>query len=315
VGALNVLAGVRVESTRADYTGNVVQLDSDGRYLGSTPASGTHTYTDVFPSVHLKYAFDPRTNLRFAVTEGIARPAFADLAPYLVTSQGLKTLTEGNPNLQPTHSANIDLMFDRYSGSIGIFSVGMYYKKISDFIFTRRQLLSSGAYAGYFASQPQNGDHGHILGAEIELQHRFTSLPGAFSGLGIDGNLNVSNSRATVPSGDGSIRYVAMPRQGKTNANLELTYDRSRVSFRGGLTYNAKNIWEYGDDPSSDVYLDNHLQFDANATVEMTPQVRLVVQGLNLSNEVFGFYQGSAATPIQREFYGRTLFIGFKYSR
>jgi TonB-dependent receptor len=315
MGALNVLAGLRIEATRADYTGNVVQLDADKKYLGSTPESGTHSYANFFPSVHLRYAFDAQTALRFAVTQGISRPAFADLAPYLVTSQGLKTLTEGNPRLQPTRAANIDLMLDHYSGSVGVFSVGVYYKKITDFIFTRRRLLDSGPYAGYFASQPQNGDYGHIMGAEVELQHRFTTLPGALGGLGLDANLNLSDSHARVPSGDTDVRLVAMPRQGNANANLELTYDQARVSFRGGLTYNARNIWEYGDDAASDVYLDNHLQFDANATLEVTPDLRLVVQGLNLSNEVFGFYQGSTATPIQREFYGRTLFVGFRYGR
>ncbi len=314
VGRLNVLAGVRVEATRADYTGNVVQLDDNGKYLGSTPESGSHSYANVFPSVHLRYALDTRTNLRLAATQGIARPAFADLAPYLVTSQGLHTLTEGNPQLQPTRSTNLDVMYDHYSGSIGVLSVGAYYKDITDFIFTGRQLLSSGAYSGYFASQPQNGPSGHILGLELELQHRFTSLPGMWSGFGVDGNLNLSDSRAKVPSGD-TFRDATMPRQGKTNANLELTYDRSRVSFRGGLTYNSRNIWEYGDDPSSDVYLDNHLQFDANATMTISPQVQLVVQMLNISNEVFGFYQGTPATPIQREFYGRTILIGFRQSR
>ncbi|HVZ47861.1 MAG TPA: TonB-dependent receptor [Gemmatimonadaceae bacterium] len=314
IGALNVLAGARVEATQADYTGNVVQLDAKKKYVGSTPVSGSHSYTNVFPTIALKYAVDARSNFRVAATEGIARPAFADLAPYLVTSQGLKTLTQGNPDLQPTHSVNLDVLYDHYDAAVGVFSIGAYYKNITDFIFVRRQLLNSGQYAGYFASQPQNGDNGHILGVEAEYQHRFTALPGGWSGLGIDGNVNFADSKATVPTGDGTSRDAAMPRQGAFNANAEVTYDRGAYSFRGGLTYNAKNVWEYGDDASSDVYLDNHLQFDANATIALSSQVHLVIQALNVTNEVFGFYQGSSATPIQREFYGRTLFLGFRYS-
>ena len=282
-----------------------MQLEASGKYVG-TPHLGFTQLHELFPTVAAKYALDARTNLRIAATEGIARPAFADLAPYLITSQGLKTLKQGNPELQPTHSVNVDVLFDHYDAAVGVFSIGAYYKNVTDFIFTRRQLLASGQYAGFFSSQPQNGDHGHILGAELEYQHRFTQLPGVWSGLGVDGNINVSDSKATVPSGDAS-RNATMPRQGPVNANAEMTYDRGAFSFRGGLTYNAKNVWEYGDDASSDVYLDNHLQFDANATVALTSNVHVVLQALNISNEVFGFYVGSNKTPIQREFYGRTL--------
>jgi hypothetical protein len=34
---------------------------------------------------------------------------------------------------------------------------------------------------------------------------------------------------------------------------------------------------------------------------------------LNLTNEVFGFYQGSRQFPIQREFYNRTFMFGLRW--
>jgi len=36
--------------------------------------------------------------------------------------------------------------------------------------------------------------------------------------------------------------------------------------------------------------------------------------GLNLSNEVFGFYQGSPIYPIQREYYHPTMAFGMRWS-
>jgi hypothetical protein len=39
-----------------------------------------------------------------------------------------------------------------------------------------------------------------------------------------------------------------------------------------------------------------------------------VVSGLNLSNEVFGFYQGSPIYPIQREYYHPSVLFGIRWS-
>jgi hypothetical protein len=40
----------------------------------------------------------------------------------------------------------------------------------------------------------------------------------------------------------------------------------------------------------------------------------VVVYGLNLNNEVFGFYNGSPDYVLQREFYGRTMGAGIRWN-
>jgi hypothetical protein len=39
-----------------------------------------------------------------------------------------------------------------------------------------------------------------------------------------------------------------------------------------------------------------------------------VAYGLNLNNEVFGFYNGSTQYMIQREYYGPTFAAGMRWS-
>jgi hypothetical protein len=39
-----------------------------------------------------------------------------------------------------------------------------------------------------------------------------------------------------------------------------------------------------------------------------------VVSGLNLSNEVFGFYTGSKIYPNQREYYKPSVIIGMRWT-
>jgi len=42
--------------------------------------------------------------------------------------------------------------------------------------------------------------------------------------------------------------------------------------------------------------------------------LELIVSGLNLTNEVFGFYEGSSQFPIQREYYKPTYSFGLRFN-
>jgi hypothetical protein len=92
---------------------------------------------------------------------------------------------------------------------------------------------------------------------------------------------------------------------------------------RFGVTHNDANISVYnfveGADlgptgPNGDQYFYGHTQMDLQGSYNLAGGVKLVLSGLNLNNEVFGFYQGSTSYPIQREFYGRTFMIGVNVS-
>jgi len=48
--------------------------------------------------------------------------------------------------------------------------------------------------------------------------------------------------------------------------------------------------------------------------VRLASGVSVVVYGLNLTNEVFGFYNGSPQYVVQREFYKPTFAIGVRFN-
>jgi hypothetical protein len=111
--------------------------------------------------------------------------------------------------------------------------------------------------------------------------------------------------------------------------NISPTYDRGRFSVRMGLSYNQANIASYtyqdgANDstptpgglrgPFSDTYFYSHLQVDAQGSIALKHGLTFVMYGLNLTNEVFGFYQGSSQYMIQREYYGPTVSAGFRWS-
>ena len=48
--------------------------------------------------------------------------------------------------------------------------------------------------------------------------------------------------------------------------------------------------------------------------VRLAHGLNFIAYGLNLNNEVFGFYQGSPQYPIQREYYKPTFAMGVRWN-
>jgi TonB-dependent receptor len=323
VGALQLYAGLRAENTHASYTGHVVTRDTTKQVLGITTVPGSQTYTDLFPSVQLKYSVSPETQLRLAATRGIARPNYSDLAPHLTgTIGGNKSnpanLSSGNPDLQPQHAWNYDALIEHFFPSVGVISVGAFYKSITDLIISQSFIYNGPVteFAGQAGTRPTNVGSGHLVGLEAEWAERLTFLPGLFNGLGFDANYTHVDSRALVDPSSG--RYAPMPRQSPNLGNFGITYDRGPISGRAAWSYQGANIVSYGDGTATangDNYFYAHSQIDASLSYNFSSAVQLQLQALNLNNAVFGFFNGTPKQDysIQREYYGRTFYFGAKY--
>ena len=66
--------------------------------------------------------------------------------------------------------------------------------------------------------------------------------------------------------------------------------------------------------PNGDTYLYPHFQIDAQGSFRLRYGFTVMAYGLNLNNEVFGFYNGQAQYLIQREYYGPTFAMGMRWS-
>src|SRR5207302_5616087 len=102
-------------------------------------------------------------------------------------------------------------------------------------------------------------------------------------------------SRTSFGPDFGRTNHPRLVRNAPHTWNVSPTYDRGRVSVRVGLSYNAENIAAYGDGtpgPFGDNYFYPHLQFDAQGSLRLARGLSFVMYGLNINNEVFGFYNG-----------------------
>lgn len=307
-GALSVLAGVRDEYTSTDYEGNKVLLDPSGNFLSLTPANNQKNYNNFFPYLHLKYKLAAKTNLRFAATKTIARPNYFDLAPYYWLDEGGKTITQGNPDLSPTVSTNLDVMFEHYFQGIGVFSLGLFYKNMDKVIYSRTYQQIGGVFDGYEISEPVNGGSAELYGFEINWMQQFSFLPGFLNGFGIYANYTYTKSKAKLQYRD----WTAMPGQAADVGNVGLSYEKYGLTARLSLNYNAAVLYQVGISPDFDRYTDANTHLDLTAIYKIIDNLSFYVDWINITNEPDREYYGVTTRPRLNNYFGWSLRSGIK---
>ncbi|MDQ7065447.1 MAG: TonB-dependent receptor [candidate division KSB1 bacterium] len=310
MGALQILAGARVEITKTTYDGNELLFDENGDFLNIKPVNNENSYTNVFPAVHFRYRMTPRTNLRLAVTTGISRPNYFDLAPYRWVFPEDREILQGNPELLPTTSTNFDVMFEHYFRGIGAIAAGFFYKALDKVSYNRIYQQVGGPYDGFFIEQPVNGGKAKLYGFEISWMQQFTFLPGFLSGLGIYANYTYTKSKADLLYRD----WDVLPGQAGDVGNIGLNYEKYGLTARLSLNYNGALLYQVGATPDFDRYTDEHLQLDFSANYELARGINLYLELVNITNEPRRDYWGVKSRPRMNEYYSFWMRAGIKYT-
>jgi len=344
-GKLSIQTGVRFEQTDATYRASGLATDTTGNVtVTSTP--GSSNYLNVMPSVQVQYRLQPDTNLRGSFFMGISRPNFSDIVPSQLSDANTSpypTISTGNPGLKATRAEDYDVIVEHYFRPFGILQAGFFYKNLHDPIYATTVIKPGGTgtpfpnNANYFLQEPINGPGGHLTGFEAAWEQRLAFLPGFLNGLGVSANYSYTTSQVSFPAvtaiqagfNGGRSDHPSLQRQAPNNYNLGFTYDKKRLSMRFAMSHNDASIYQYFwaatngpatdpvlglKGPNGDVYLYAHTQYDIQGSYRLYKGLSFVAYGLNLSNEAFGFYQGSPRYPIQREFYHPTFSFGFRWT-
>jgi len=340
IGKLRLETGVRFDAAVTDFLTNTLTTNVDGQGNPLPPTvtlapRQSASYFNALPSIQAQYQLVKNTNLRLNYSQGLARPNVGDLVPTTVVDPNAspKTVTQGNPNLKPTKANNYDILIEHYFQPLGIIQGGYFYKQLSDPIYPTASTIPVGQpNAGFRLLQSINGPNAHIQGIEVSLDQHFSFLPGPLRGLGLTANYSYTQSRVTFPTtfDGGRIDNAPLSRQAPNTWNISPTYDRGRLSVRFAISHNDANIAFYNythvdaatdrdpilglRGPGGDVYFYAHTQYDIQGSYRVAKGLSFEASGLNLSNEVFGFYQGSGIYPIQREYYKPTVSFGFRWT-
>jgi TonB-dependent receptor len=338
-GRFRLQTGLRIEATQLNILGFSTTNNSSSTGETIVPEPAQSWYWDPLPSIQLKYHLTENSDLRVVYARAISRPNPYDLVPYVTEDQSTNPLTVdvGNPDLKPTHANDFDVLYEHYLKPYGELQAGFYYKQMSQPIYYILDPHYGGTqypqFVGDNFSYIINGSNGKLYGVELAYIQHLGFLPGALSGFGIAANFSKTGSNAgTLPLRPDT---PALQRQTPTIWNLGPSYDHGRFSARLGATYNSASIYQYQwtqctpsqaagagcEDPAGlgpkgplgDNYLYAHLQVDAQASVRVQRQLTLLWQGLNLTNDVFGFYNGSPWYVTQREYYHPTYSFGLRW--
>jgi TonB-dependent receptor len=320
---LRLVGGVRFEGTQDNTISCNCDINTNG---GPLTAKGQGSYIDVLPSISARVRLDSQDNsaLRLVYARGLSRPdpSFLTTAQTLDNSTTPATLTIGNPAVHAEHANNYDVLYERYLHPLGAIQAGFFYKQITDPIVLNLTLGSVGPPVVDSVLKAVNAGSAYITGVEFSFTQHFTYLPGALSGLGLFANYSWTTSRAHNVNPGNRSDSPALLRQAPNTWNISPTYDRGRLSLRAGMAYNDANIFAYVftdgvtggiKGPSGDQYLYPHFQVDAQGSVYLGKGFTAIVSGLNLNNEVFGFYQGSPRYSIQREYYKPSYTFGLRW--
>lgn len=309
---LLMIAGVRFENTSQEYQGNQYDADEDENTLTDKVSD---SYLNVLPGLHLKYDFNKTTILRAAWTNTLARPNYFALVPYREIAREDNEIAIGNPDLIPTTSMNLDLMFEKYLKSIGILSAGVFYKDIKDFIVTetREEYLFEGTTWDTY-SQPINGGNATIFGFEAAAQRQLDFLPGFWKGFGVYANYTFSTSSVSDFRIEGrEDDDISLPGTAKHTLNGSLSYDSKRFSFRTSVNYSSAFVDEFGEEAFFDRYYNKAVHLDVNANYAITPKFRVYAEANNLLNTPLYYYQGISSRLMQAEYYNVRLQLGVKF--
>jgi TonB-dependent receptor len=320
-GPFDFLAGVRVEATDANFhanTGTTIldPTDPTGQTTITTfkATSTSQNYTNVFPTVQLKYKITQDLIVRAIYSTGIARPGFeqnkATASVDTTSNPGTVDVSRGNPALRPTTGDNFDLSFEYAVPHGGLLEVGVFDKEFSNYIapFAVRGATDPTDLAlvpSQFAGEPvnvttfQNFGSAYARGFEAAYRQKFSFLVKPLNGLGLEGNVTVVDSRIGNAS--------ALPGTSHVTWNAAAFYEAYGAELRLAAEYVGPSIFALGSDRTTDTVQDKRLTVDFTSSYQINDHIKIYLNAKNLLNTPLRYYEGASDRPIQREFYDVTL--------
>jgi len=271
---LNIIAGLRYEHYNMNYNANFVyvthSVDGVGR-LYDTLNTVNRNDVNIFPNAHLRYKVTDWFDVRFAYTNSISRPDYQAILPRIYFEPGGGG-NAGNTKLKPSLSQNFDLFLSFYNNHIGLFTVGGFYKKMTDVFYQTNFYYQNLSYwdvsfpsletfnalgltqsnqkpspSTIITSYVNNPHPAYVRGFEVEWQTNFWYLPSPFNYM----VLNVNYTRVWSDMDYQQIRNTAIPFREGTRIRYEYvttdTVRNARLIHQGDHIVNVALGIDYKD--------------------------------------------------------------------
>lgn len=293
--------GVRVARTETTAKGVQAPVESitvpagDDNLLivlgAQTGVSFNNSYTNVLPSLNIKFDLADDKVLRLAASQTVTRPTLSSLGTNntLQGRVGNALSSGGNPELEPFESLNFDVSYEWYYSDVSFFGVAGFYKDFDEFLETSTlpvtRTLDNGTPIVFSDTRTRNGETGSITGFEVGFQHTFDNLPGAWSGLGVLANYTYVDSDIDRAPGSSatncdynglspnSYNVAAFYEKGRIQARLAYNWREEFLIACQGFISQPDNRKDYG-------------QTDFSLSYEVNDSFSVYFEGINIFDEV-----------------------------
>lgn len=322
---LSATLGLRVERTDLKTSGYNVEVTDDESTMKPTGDFKNH-YTDLLPSLLLKYKYSDDGSLRASVTKTISRPKYSALIANKTFNISDEEATIGDPNTKPAKAVNVDLSLDHYFKSVGLVSLGLFYKDIKNvnvewssnkYLGSDLGLTGENAEKQFNVQQNINAYDARVLGVEVAYQRDFGFISPALKCLGFYGNYTYThsttrnfNERLGIKDGD-DVKVAGSPEH---TANASMFFEKSGINLRLSYNFASAFIDQMSTSRALDRYYDKVGYLDLNASYTWGKKTKFTVyaNANNLLNQPLRYYQGEKNRTMQVEYYGVRLNAGVK---
>lgn len=315
------VAGVRYEAT--EVTGGTLGFPpSHLTWISSTELRAQNSSTeelftlageyDVFlPQLDTSLEVRDDVLVRFSYGRSLSRPDLNRLRPNLSITDtrpgGPYQAVQGNPNLEPYISDNIDLSAEWYYQEGSYAAVSYFTKFVDNYIVTsttRGEVpgtigcgltdpsipgvnppapvdgTCSDPTAIFDITTPTNGEAAQITGYELALQHLFGE-----TGFGVQANITFVEGDVDFDPAQLSQAVALLGLS--DSANLVGFYEND--SFQARIAYNWRDEFLLAVDqlrqPGEPVFVDTYGQWDVSASYNINDYFSVFAEGLNITDE------------------------------
>jgi len=320
--------GLRYTTSDTDMVFTDTASVNDDTYDGNANA------TKILPSLNIRYELADDLYARFAYTETLRRPTFAQLNSQIiynedVTGIGYGTAIGGNSDLQPTESQNYDVSLEWYFAEGSSLYGTLFQRDIEGFVIDfRRQIqheTPDGDMGTYVLSQPYNASNGQLKGLELGAVWFPDNLPDVLDGFGVQASYTALDSSQTTPITDSTGNVTGTKETdlfgvSDESYSIVLAYDKHDVGVRLSYAWRSEFLNNYEAALFAnpiEIWRKPESSLDLQVSYAVNDNLSLTLDGTNLTEEIYQSYygeNGATTNNFGSSLYSRTFAIGARYT-
>ena len=258
------------------------------------------------PSLGVNWFISDAHQLRFAVSQTVARPDFKEAANATFYDNEFNFRVRGNPFLEISDIINADLRWEWYLSEVDSLSVAVFYKDMDKPI--ERVVQAASGTAGNSRTF-QNSDSAELYGIELDGRFEFALGDGYDQTLFLSFNAAFIESEVTAQNQDDR----ALQGQPEYTANLIFGYDNIGAGHQLTvlLNQNGQAIADVGVSGQPDVFLEPRLDLNVVYRYEFSDSLTLRAKLENLLDDEVEYSQGGQVFQIYNR--GPTIQVGLDW--